>query len=601
MVPRASADTESVRPLALTKVLALPLSLVALAAPGAAWADDGAGEASTLIVQRVPGLSPDQREEVREDADVDFVRSLPLPDTELVEAPEGDTDAALRALQEDPSVAHAEVDQPIFALGTTDALWGNLWALENVGQFKGTAGADLDIQAAWAVTRGAGQTVAVVDTGVTATHQDLLGQIDSDDAYDYVDRDTNPQDSEGHGTHVTGTIAALANNKLGIAGVAPEAQILPLRVMSSSDGGRLSDVIQAFDRAGRLGIRVVNASFGASSTSRALQDVIAAYPRTLFVAAAGNDGVNVDAKPIYPCAVPLANVVCVGASDMNDAPATFAKGATNVGAQTVDLFAPGTKILSTWKSTTSYATAEGTSMAAPHVAGTLALIFAQNPALTATQAKAKLLAGVDRVAQLAGRAVTGGRVNAAGALRAPTPPPDADEDGVADAQDLCPATPDPAQGDSDGDGVGDACDPTPNPPTVTVAAPPPAPKAPAVAQLKGLSRSGTTIRACRRGERRCKPLQVTLSFTVTAPARLKLVLERQACTAPKVKRKGTRKVTRKPQCRYAPAASRDVVALAGKTSLVIGPTVGRTKLAAGTYRAVLQLGAQRASVPFSVK
>lgn len=601
MVSRAAADTESVRPLALTKVLALPLSLVALAAPGAAWADDGAGETSALIVQRVAGLSADQREDVRQDADVDLVRPLPLPDTELVEAQDGDADAALRALQDDPSVAHAEIDQPIFALGATDVLWNNLWALENVGQFKGTAGADLDIQAAWAVTRGAGQTVAVVDTGVTAAHQDLLGQIDSDDAYDYVDRDTNPQDTEGHGTHVTGTIAAIANNRFGIAGVAPEAQVLPLRVMSSSAGGRLSDVIQAFDRAGRLGIRVVNASFGATSTSKALQDVIAAYPRTLFVAAAGNDGVNVDAKPVYPCAVPLPNVVCVGASDMNDAPATFAKGATNVGAQTVDLFAPGTKIVSTWKSTTSYATAEGTSMAAPHVAGTLALIFSQDPSLSATQAKAKLLAGVDPVPQLAGRAVTGGRVNAAGALRAPAPPADADDDGVPDTQDLCPSTSDPTQADSDGDRVGDACDPTPNPPTVAVAGPPPAPRPPATAQLKGLSRTGTTIRACRRGARRCKTLQVTLSFTVTAPAKVKLVLERQSCTTPKVKRKGKRKVRRKPHCRYAAAASRDVVALAGRTSIVIGPTVGRTKLRTGTYRAVLQLGAQRASVPFSVK
>ena len=160
----------------------------------------------------------------------------------------------------------------------------------------------------------------------------------------------------------------------------------------------------------------------------------------------------------------------------------------------------------------------------------------------------------------------------------------------------CPSAPDPDQVDSDGDRVGDACDPTPNPPTVTVAGPPPV-KPPAAPQLKGLSRAGSTIRACRRGERRCKPLQVTLSFTVTGPAKLKLVLERQACTTPKGK--GKRKA--KPQCRYAAAASREVVALAGKTNVTIGPTVGRTKLPAGTYRAVLHLGAQRASVPFSVK
>lgn len=581
-----------VRPL----LILLAVSLVG-AAPASAdtVAELEAEGVRDLIVQRDAGLTAAEREDVREDADVELVAPLSLPETEVVRADRGELADALAALQVDPDVAHVEVDAPVSAFTVapgTDPLWSQLWALENTGQNKGTPGADIDAKAAWAVSRGAGQTIAVVDSGVYSAHQDLAGQLDLANAWDFVDDDAVPQDAAGHGTHVTGTIAALAGNGVGVAGVAPAARVLPLRVMSSTGEGSLSDVLQAFDRAGRLGVRVVNASFGTSTSSKLLRDTIAAYPSTLFVAAAGNDGANVDATPTYPCAVPAANVICVGASNGADAIATFSGGKTsNWGAANVDLFAPGAKILSTWKWSGGYVTADGTSMAAPHVSGTLALIFAADPRLTAAQAKAKLLAGVEPAAGLAGRAATGGRLNAARALGAPAPPPDADEDGVPDAQDVCPVVPDAQQQDSDRDGAGDACDPTPlpEPPVLAPAStsPAPAPSPAPRASLRSVRRAGTTVRGCARKRKRCKVKQVKVTFVVSAPARLQLVVERRGC-----KRK---------RCAYAAVAQQDVAVLAGRTMLRIGPKVGGRTLPRGTYRAVLRLGAQRATIPFTVR
>ncbi len=576
-------------------LLLLPLAAPALSVASPTVEELDRDGVTGLIVQRDPGLSAAAREQVRDDAGVEHVRSLPLPDTELVDAPEGDLAEALAELRSDPGVRHVEVDVPVTAYGTNDPLWSEMWALENVGKSKGTVGADIAIQSAWAVARGAGQAVAVVDSGVTWSHPDLVGQLDLVNAYDYLDRDTTPQDTHGHGTHVTGTIAALADNKVGIAGVAPASKVLPLRVMGSGGEGLVSDVVQAFDRAGRLGIRVVNASLGASAYTKALRDVIAAYPETLFVVASGNDGKDVDAAPTFPCALPLANIICVGATDAADNPASF----SNRGATAVDLHAPGTKILSTWKSFGTYITASGTSMASPHVAGVAALMFSADPTLSATQAKAKLLAGTDRIPALAGHSASGGRLDAAGALNAPAPPRDDDADGIPDPSDLCPGVPDPVQRDADGDGLGDACDPTPVPPASAAPVPVVVPAPAAAVTLKSVRRRGKVVQACKsvsknarasrkaRKKSKCQTKQVKLTFTVSAPATVQLVYERRRCV--------------RKQCRFTVATRRNVKVRAGRTTLTIGPKVGKRELTRGTYRAVLRLGAQHATVPFTVR
>src|SRR4051812_19435733 len=283
------------------------------AVPAAAQAAEG-----DIIVQRAPGLDGAERQALRADAGVKLVETLPIERTELVSA--ADPAKALAALQADDDVVYAEADRRVRLTSTmSDPAFGMLWALQNTGQADeagqfGTAGDDIDATSAWDQTEGAGVTVAVVDTGILAAHVDLVDQIASNAAevggspgvdddhngyiddvhgWDWVQRDNVPQDAHGHGTHVSGTIAAEGNNHFGVVGVAPQAKILPLRVLDASGRGWMSDIASAFDYAGDMGVRIVNASLG-GAYSQALEDVIADHPGTLYVVAAGNDAADSD-------------------------------------------------------------------------------------------------------------------------------------------------------------------------------------------------------------------------------------------------------------------------------------------------------------------
>ena len=412
-------------------VLAAP----AAAPPADAPADQGDAR---IIVERVPGLTAAERADLRRDAGTELVRSLPVPRTEVVEARPGGLEQALRVLEADPDVVYAEADRPVRAL-TDDTFFSLQWGLENTGQTisgePGVADADVDAPEAWAITRGGGQTVAVVDSGIALAHPDLVGRIGSnpgesgagresngidddrnglvDDrrGWDWVDRDATPEDANGHGTHVAGTVAATGSNAAGVAGVAPEAAVIPLRVLDADGSGFTSDVVAAFEWAGRAGIPVVNASLGSDTYSQAERDVIARHPGTLFVVAAGNDGANVDATPAFPCGHALPNVLCVGASTNRETAAGF----SNFGALAVDLFAPGQGIASTFYPT-GYGYMNGTSMAAPHAAGAAALVRAAVPASGTMELKSALLGSADPKPAYAGLSMTGGRLNAARAI-----------------------------------------------------------------------------------------------------------------------------------------------------------------------------------------
>jgi hypothetical protein len=404
------------------------LAALALAPAAAAAADDGADR---IVLQRAPGLSAAERADLRRDAGVALEGTLRLTGVEVVVARDGDRARALAELRSDPDVRWAEPDRPRRA-AAADPLAGVEWGLHNTGQMvwgdRGTIDADIDAAEAWTVTRGAGATVAVVDSGVDLHHPDLESRLEP--GYDWVGGDAVAADAEGHGTHVAGTIAA-AENGIGAVGVAPDARIVPLRVLDENGDGWTSDVAAAFAWAGDHGVRVVNASLGSTSPSAAEEQAIREHPGTLYVLASGNDGVDVDVTPSYPCTYDVPNVLCVGATTPKDRPASF----SNFGAAGVDLFAPGTRIVSSflrglpsnldgfYATGDGYEIMQGTSMASPHAAGAAALVAAAHPDWSAAQIRAALVDNVDPLAALAGKAVTGGRLNAAAALGVRPPAP----------------------------------------------------------------------------------------------------------------------------------------------------------------------------------
>jgi thermitase len=449
---------------------------IAILASVAAWAPAAAAQAAIgpqqvealdqqgateIVVRREPGLSAAERADVRADADVTLERRSTLTDTEVVRADKGDLAEAVAALNDDPDVVYAEPVVVMSAL-SADSYYGSLWGLENTGQTMwlpdhsgyypgGTADADLDVPEAWTKATGAGVTVGIVDTGMLTTHPDLAAQVASnagetgtdglgrdkrsngvdDDGNGYKDDwhgwdfvaeypsigvsegdntpgpDNDPQDNHGHGTHVAGTVAAQRDNNEGIAGVAPGAKVMPLRALGASGSGTNIAIAEAFDYAGKMGLRVVNASLGGPGLDQTQLTAIQAHPNTLYVIAAGNSNVNNDVTPHGPCALPAANILCVGASDQNDNRASF----SNYGAASVDVFAPGTAIFSTYPGP-SYAYLNGTSMASPNTAGVAALTLSVRPGASALDVKSTIMASTEPKPDLAGKSVTGGRINA---------------------------------------------------------------------------------------------------------------------------------------------------------------------------------------------
>ena len=373
-----------------------------------------------IVVKRATGVSASAQAAIRAQAGVTYAGPGPLPGTELDRAPAGQLAAAVAKLGSDSQVQYAEPDGVVHAASTpNDPYYSLQWALQNTGQSvngeRGTAGDDIGASYVWPHSTGAGVTVAVVDTGLDATAPDLQGQTVP--GYDFVGGDTDTQDQNGHGTHVSGIIAAAQNNGVGVSGVAPGAKVMPLRVLDASGSGTDTNVAAAFNYAGNANVPIVNASLGATAPSQVIEQAIAAHPNTLYVVAAGNDGTDNDnpGTPFYPCDLTEANVICVGATDQNDQPASF----SDYGPTSVDLFAPGVDILSTWLSSggyAEYAYADGTSMATPMVSATLALMLARNPSLSAAQLKSDLLASVDQEPQLAGESVSGGELDAATAV-----------------------------------------------------------------------------------------------------------------------------------------------------------------------------------------
>ena len=352
-------------------------------------------------------------------------------------------------LADNSAVAYFEPNMVMSICATTpnDPSFGQLWGMNNTGQNGGTVDADIDAPEAWDITTGSSDiVVAVIDTGVDYTHPDLTaniwtnpgeipgngidddgnGFVDDVHGYDFVNNDGDPMDDYSHGTHVAGTIAAVGNNGIGVTGVSWSSEIMALKWIDAYGGGDLDNAILAINYATMMrnnygvNIRVTNNSWGATQNWFSTEEftnmhtVIAASGDAgiLFVAAAGNDGSDNDGpNPAYPASYTLDNIISVAATDRNDDLAGF----SNYGQVSVDLAAPGVDAYSTLPGA-SYGYSSGTSMAAPHVSGVVALVWSKYPFATAAQIRDAVLAGVDPIASLSGIVATDGRLNALGAL-----------------------------------------------------------------------------------------------------------------------------------------------------------------------------------------
>lgn len=245
------------------------------------------------------------------------------------------------------------------------------------------------------------------------------GYVDDIVGWDFANHDNDPYDYDGHGTHTAGTIGAIGNNAVGVSGVAWTVQIMLLKIFADTGGGATDAVIaEAIRYAADNGARISNNSYGGAfgRTGDRIYNAIAyaASKDHLFIAAAGNEGIDNDtaSNRSYPASYPLANIISVAATDSGDRLAAF----SNYGATSVDIAAPGVGILSTVPRG-GYARFSGTSMAAPHVTGAAALLLARDPSLSAAELKKRLLDNADHVAGLSGKVATGGRLNVGRAMQ----------------------------------------------------------------------------------------------------------------------------------------------------------------------------------------
>lgn len=419
----------------------------------------------------------------------DSIRRL-TPSVYLVHAASARSDRglgrALRAIEADPAVAFAEpnvVRRP--DLEPDDPDYDELWGLSNTGQdhvvadpppaqASGTPDADIDANDAWDSQTGASDViVAVIDTGVELSHpdldgslwvnvaedvgtsgadDDLNGYVDDVNGYDFLDGDPDPSPGMGafawHGTHIAGTIAAEQNNTVGVTGVCPGCRIMALRFANDT-----ASEVEAIQYAIDNGADIINASFGAPVWSQAERSAIAdaGAAGILFVASAGNAFGDNDMfladrnrvySPNFPATYTLTNVLAVAASNHRDEYAYDTGCATqdpkwqcqftNFGQESVDLSAPGVDVLSTGPvADGSYLVANGTSMAAPHVAGVAGLVRSSNPSYSPEDVKDAIMNSTDQPASLdkiyvRGGTIAGsftrtaGRVNALSALSGST-------------------------------------------------------------------------------------------------------------------------------------------------------------------------------------
>ena len=321
--------------------------------------------------------------------DLAIEREIPPLGIKSLVVPPGQELAMAEVMRCDPSIEYAEPDyRASRAIIPSDPRWDNQWAPAKIGA-----------PAAWEITTGSTEVIiAVLDTGIDLDHPDLAAKIWThpgevpangvdDDQNGKVDdvhgwhfylpfEDNDPQDDNGHGTHVAGIAAAETDNEVGIAGMSWGAQLMPVKVLDEYGEGWYSDVIAGIVYATDNGAAIINLSLGGEESSQSLQEAVDySHARgVLLIAATGNSGGPV----FYPAACD--HVLSVGATDVDD----HRPGFSNHGPE-IDVVAPGVEIYSTWPWRGGYFYQSGTSVAAPHVAGLAALIWSVRPDLANDQ------------------------------------------------------------------------------------------------------------------------------------------------------------------------------------------------------------------------
>ncbi len=359
---------------------------------GAGVGAPGVGEVEyvpgSLIVKFVDGTSPEVARRVLARVDADLEASVDPLDVRVVDVPPAETRAALATVAASPAVEYVERDVAVrsFATIPNDTLWGEQWGPLVV-----------DAPSAWDTARGSSKiVVAVLDTGVDATHPDLSASLVS--GYDFVNGDADPADDEGHGTAAAGVIAARTNNGTGQAGICWHCSLMPVKVLDASGSGNTSDVAAGVVWAVDHGARVISMSLGGPGQTQTLADAVAYAigKGAVVVAAAGNDG---NSELNYPAA--FEGVIAVAGTTRTDELYSW----SNFGPW-VQVAAPGCNVAPYPNG--EYVNFCGTSSATPIVAGVAGLVLSARPGSTRRQVEDAL---VHSVVEL-GTAVRYGRVNA---------------------------------------------------------------------------------------------------------------------------------------------------------------------------------------------
>ena len=391
--------------------------------------------AGEILLQFSPTLNAEQRRSVLRGRNATPIRWFEALGIEHARVPPGiAVAAAVGGFRGLPGVLNVQpnyIRRAIPGPPPNDPFWldGSMWGLNKI-----------QAPAAWTnFTAGDGSVIiADIDTGVDYTHPDLAaniwrnpfeipnngfdddgnGYVDDVHGIDSVNHDSDPMDDQGHGTHTSGTIAAVGNNGIGVTGVNWNAKVLSCKFLSAEGSGTDAGAIECFDyilamKMNGVNIRVTSNSWGAqrgsgppaTSLQAAIDAVGAAGIVNVF--GAGNDSSNNDVAPFDPASYSSPSIISVASSGSSDRRSFF----SNYGATSVDLAAPGENILSTYPGG-DYQYSSGTSMATPHVAGVAALLAKMDPTLSVPAIKSLILDNVDKSAKWNGLVVSGGRLNA---------------------------------------------------------------------------------------------------------------------------------------------------------------------------------------------